>query len=228
VPHDGGVLEHPSAESVGDPNGQVTEVEVDAALSPADGRLIPPPTQLLSGDEPITGTPGTVQNFWAWAMSDLRGNTVRPMLAEFLVAQALGAASQPRIEWDPYDVVTSDGVTVEVKSSAYLQAWEQARLSSIRFGGLNGRTPASAGGHASAATYNAHVYVFALVDVRDHAAYDPLDVTQWKFWVLPRRIVAATGQRELALSRVQALAGESVSYGGLAAAVGTAAATERA
>lgn len=63
------------------------------------------------------------------------------MLAEFLVAEALGAATRPRSEWDAYDVVTPDGIRVEVKSSAYVQAWAPARPSSIRrFGGLNGRT----------------------------------------------------------------------------------------
>ena len=104
------------------------------------GGLEPPPTRLLAGDEPIVGTAATVRDFWAWCLSDLRTNTVRPMLAEFLVAQALGAAARPRIEWDSYDVVTPEGIRVEVKSSAYLQAWAQARPSSISFGGLNGRT----------------------------------------------------------------------------------------
>ena len=56
-------------------------------MSDIDGELQPPPTRLLTGDEPITGTTGTVRDFWAWALSDLRTNTVRPMLAEFLVAE---------------------------------------------------------------------------------------------------------------------------------------------
>lgn len=183
------------------------------------GRLQPPPTQLLTGDETIVGTVATVRNFWAWALSDLRANTVRPMLAEFLVAKALGAEHRPRVEWDAYDVVTSDGVRVEVKSSAYLQAWTQARPSSIRFGGLNGRTWDAVAGYALAATYNADVYVFALLTGRDHASYDPLDVAQWSFWVLPRSILEATGQRSVSLARVESLAGSSIPYGQLAEAV---------
>ncbi|SNR56207.1 hypothetical protein [Blastococcus mobilis] len=188
-------------------------------MSADDGRLQPPPARLLSGEEPIAGSTGTVRDFWAWALSDLRGNTVRPMLAEFLVAQALGATSRPRIEWDAYDIVTPDGIRVEVKSSAYLQAWAQARPSSIRFGGLNGRTWDSTVGYAPSATYNADVYVFALMTARDHASYDPLDLAQWRYWVLPRRIVEATGQRSMALSRVEHLAGAPVSHDGLAEAV---------
>ncbi len=190
-----------------------------------DGWLKPPPTQLLTGDEAIAGTPATLRDFWASALSDLRTNTVGPLLAEFLVAQALGAATRPRIEWDAYDVVTPDGVRVEVKSSAYVEAWAQTRPSSIRFGGLNGRTWNAAAGYAASATYNADVYVFALVTARDHTSYDPLDLAQWTFWVLPRRSVEATGQRSMALSRVQELAVAPVTHDGLAQAVRAAAQT---
>lgn len=195
-------------------------------MSGDDGRLLPPPARLLTGEEPIAGTSGSIRDFWAWAFSDLRGNTVRPMLAEFLVAQALDAAHRPRIEWDAYDVVTPDGITVEVKSSAYVQAWEQARPSAIRFGGLNGRSWDSAAGYSPSATYNADVYVFALATARDHGSYDPLDVEQWTFWVIPRAIVEATGQKSLALSRVEQLAEAPVPYSGLAAAVRAAAAAK--
>src|SRR3954453_6754182 len=101
----------------------------------------PPMPALLSGDEQIHGAGATLRDVWAaWNMSDLRTNTVRSLLAEFLVAQALSATSRPRVEWDAYDVRTPDGITVEVKSGAYLQAWEQSKLSSITFTGLNGRT----------------------------------------------------------------------------------------
>jgi hypothetical protein len=90
--------------------------------------ISPPEPRLMSGDEPIAGPDARLRDFWAWCLSDLRTNTVRPMLAEFLVARALGAAHRPRIEWDAYDVRTPDDVRVEVKSGAYLQAWEQSRL----------------------------------------------------------------------------------------------------
>ena len=187
------------------------------------GGLEPPPTRLLARDEPIVGTAATLRDIRAWCLADLRTNTVRPMLAEFLVAQALGAAARPRIEWDSYDVVTAEGIRVEVKSSAYLQAWAQARPSSISFGGLNGRTWDAVAGYSSSATYNADVYVFALVSARDHASYNALDPAQWMFWVLPCRTVEETGQKSLALSRVKSPARAPVSYGGLAEAVRVAA-----
>ena len=181
-------------------------------------RITPPPARLMTGDEPIAGVGATLRDFWAWTMSDLRTNTVRPMLAEFLVARALGAAHRPRVEWDSYDVLTPDGVKVEVKSSAYLQAWAQARHSTITFGGLRAR-PDHLGGDGTGESYNADVYVFAVLTCLDHATYDALDVAQWTFWLLSRDAVAATGQRSLALSRVQALAGHPVNYADLAEAI---------
>ena len=187
------------------------------------GRLEPPPTRLLAGNEPIVGTAATVRDFWAWCLSDLRTNTVRPMLAEFIVARALGAENRPRIEWAAFDVLTPEKVRVEVKSSAYVQAWARPRPSAISFGGLNSRAWSDGVGPAESATYNADVYVFALVTAQDHASYDPLDLTQWSFWVLPRQVVEATGQKSLALSRVKSLAGPSVSHNGLAEAVRVAA-----
>ena len=59
-------------------------------------------------------------------------------------------------------------------------------------------------------------YVFAVLTATEHARYDALDPDQWSFWVLPRQVVAAPGQRSLGLARVKALAGPPVSYADLA------------
>ncbi len=83
----------------------------------------PKPTP-LSGKEAVAGTDATVVDFWRFALSNLRMNNARGYLAEFLVAKAVGSTGL-RIEWDPYDVLAPDGTTIEVKTSAYLQAWDQ-------------------------------------------------------------------------------------------------------
>jgi hypothetical protein len=172
----------------------------------------PPSPERLSGDEKIVGAEATLRDFWAWNMSDLRTNTVRSLLAEFLVAQALGATSRPRVEWDAYDVRTPDGITVEVKSGAYLQAWEQSKLSAITFSGLSGRTWSPQRGFSEAASYNADVYVFAVLTATEHATYDALDMDQWSWWVLPCQVIEQLGQKSVGLARVQALAGPSITY----------------
>ncbi len=72
-------------------------------------------------------------SFWQWSASDLLSNATRGVLAEYLVARALSDRASVRVEWDAFDAVTENGVRVEVKSSAYLQSWRQAKLSRITF-----------------------------------------------------------------------------------------------
>ena len=174
-----------------------------------------PRARILSGNQPITGADARLRDFWAWAYSDLRANTVRPMLAEYLVARAVGADLRPRVEWDAYDVLTPEGLRLEVKSSAYLQAWEQPRLSAITFGGLRARVWTDDGREVEQ-TYNADGYVFAVQTAKEHAAYDALDLDQWSVWVLRAAEIVATGQRSLRLSVVREMAGPPVGYAGLA------------
>jgi hypothetical protein len=89
-----------------------------------------------NGSEPMRAggeSVGTLGEFWSWACSDLANNTMRGVLAEYLVATALGAAAGTRAEWDTVDIRTPEGWRVEVKSAAYLQSWAQSQLSEISF-----------------------------------------------------------------------------------------------
>lgn len=166
----------------------------------------------LRGDESIVGVPdATVVDFWRFAMPDLRMNNTRGLFAEFLVHQAIGS-HEPRVEWASHDVETDDGLRIEVKAGAYLQAWEQRTPSQIRFSGLRARTWSSDDGYSEAKSYNADVYVFAVQTARKHAVYNPLDMAQWEFYVLPRPVVATLGADSLSLGAVHAAAGSPVSF----------------
>jgi len=77
--------------------------------------------------------PINLLDFWQWAYSDILTNTNRGKLAEFIVASALDIKVDVKKEWLPYDLITDDGITMEVKSSAYLQNWHQTKLSKIVF-----------------------------------------------------------------------------------------------
>ena len=59
--------------------------------------------------------------FWQWSCSDLVSNATRGVLAEYLVAQALGVTHGVREEWVACDITMPDGTLIEVKSAAYLQ-----------------------------------------------------------------------------------------------------------
>ncbi|PRY50935.1 hypothetical protein BCF74_13716 [Knoellia remsis] len=174
------------------------------------GRLIPATRPPLSGDEAFIGLDRTVKDFWRFAMSDLRMNNTRGYVAEFLVAQAVGAHAL-RVEWDEYDVLTPEGLRIEVKSAAYLQNWEQTNLSRITFAGL-ARRGVTVGRADPSPIFGADVYVFALETATDHDSFDPLCVEQWDFHVVPRTMIEALGQRSLGLGTVRRLSGGSVPF----------------
>ena len=79
-------------------------------------------------------------------------------------------------------------VRISLHHSVYLQAWAQKDLSRISFGGLRKRKfPFTPDGWALSdlKAPKADVFVFALEIAQNHQEYDPMDVDQWAFWVLP-------------------------------------------
>lgn len=143
-----------------------------------------------SGDEQFhaNGQPlgFDVLSFWRWGASDLVGNTLRGVLAEYLVACDLGVTDGTRLEWNAYDLLTPLGLKVEVKSAAYIQTWSQVKLSAVRFdirttNGWDATTNQS----STDRKRQADVYVFALLNHKDKATVDPLNVDQWEFYILP-------------------------------------------
>lgn len=160
--------------------------------------------------------------FWRWCSSDLVNNTMRGVLAEYLVASDLGVADGTRIEWDAYDLKTQNGIKIEVKSAAYLQSWQQTRLSPISFGiqptiGWDGSTNE----YSTERKRQADVYVFAVLKHRDKQTLDPLNVQQWDFYVLPTSTLDAkvADQKTLSLSRLLELGPIKASFGQIASAI---------
>lgn len=133
-----------------------------------------------------------VLTFWQWAASDLVGNTFRGCLAEFLVAVDLGLSDGVRRDWEGCDLVARDGLRIEVKTSGYIQSWKQRRLSTPRFSIRRARA-----WNPTTDTFtlepdrNSDMYVFCLHHHRDKSTVDPLDVSQWSFFVLPTSTVNA-------------------------------------
>lgn len=145
----------------------------------------------LTGAEPIhdggRAIGPTVLDFWRWSVSDLLSNVTRSRLAEFLIANALGIdTAPPRDEWAAWDLTSPEGIKIEVKCSAYLQSWYQARHSSPSFSIKPSRAwDPNTNSYSATSQRQAHLYVFALLDHLDKATVDPLDVRQWVFFVVP-------------------------------------------
>jgi hypothetical protein len=194
------------------------EEDMDIVLD-SPGELPP-----LTGDESLA--PGaTVRDFWAWALGDLRLNSTRGILAQFLVARALGDDRARNDGWGDYDVLTPEGIRVEVKSSGYLQSWGQRGVSRIVFSGLKARAWSDATGYSADAEFRADVYVFAVHTSTDRTKYDPLDLGAWVFWVAPVQVIAGLDQKTITLSRVEQVASGPLAWHDLDAAVRAAAPT---
>jgi len=160
---------------------------------------------LTSGGEPLGFD---LLGFWQWACSDLMGNSLRGILAEYLVAAALGCTSATRTEWDAYDVRTPDGIRVEVKSAAYVQTWHQTKLSQISYDirPTFGWT-AETNSFSKNQVRQAEVYVFCLLAHQDKATVDPLDLDQWEFYCLQTAVLDARlgTQKRLSHGRLMTL-----------------------
>ena len=177
------------------------------------------PPQRLTGTEPIVGPEGkavsTLLDFWRWAYSDLVSNAERGALAEYIVACALGVHRAERIAWDRYDLLTREGISVEVKASGYLQSWEQKSLSKIVFGiqptyGWDSRTNQ----YDNAQRRQADIYVFCVHKHTDQATVDPLHIAQWDFYLMPTSTLneAFGNQKTVSLAALVKAGAEKCAY----------------
>ena len=162
-------------------------------------------------------------SFWQWSASDLLSNATRGIVAEYLVARALDADPEGvRDEWAAYDLRTKDGVKIEVKSAAYLQSWYQGRPSRVSF--VVPKTRAwdpSKNRLDDQPARQADVYVFALLAHQDKQTVQPLDVSQWVFYVLPTSVLdgRTRSQHSITMPTLCKLCERSVGYHDLRAAV---------
>jgi len=169
-----------------------------------------------TGSEPIKApngnTIGTLSDYWSWAHSDLIANAERGVFAEYLVACALGIQNNGvRKEWDKYDLLykkDSVEIGIEVKSSAYIQTWEQSKPSSLIFGIRPTRGWDSESNKSdNIPRRQADIYVFCVHKEQDQSKVNPLDITQWDFYLLPTQILneQLPEQKTISLSALKSI-----------------------
>ncbi len=140
-----------------------------------------------TGDEIFIGDKHnrTLLEFWKWAYSDLVGNTERGSIAEYLVAIACDIDETVRISWDTYDLTLKNGIKIEVKSSGYIQTWKQKRLSIPIFNISQTKAWDYTNNlFETEKKRHADLYVFALLAHLDKKTINPLDTSQWEFYIL--------------------------------------------
>jgi hypothetical protein len=187
---------------------------------PRLARLKPSPK---TGGEPFhesgTASGFSLRDFWSWSMSDLVSNAARGVLAEFIVAKALGLRTDcVRMAWDKCDLVGERGLNIEVKSAAYIQTWAQKAPSKITFSVQRRRGwDANTNVQDKEARRHADIYVFAFLAHEDKNTIDPLDLNQWRFWAVSTRFLEERkrSQYSITMATLLKLVGEPVSYGEL-------------
>ena len=144
----------------------------------------------LTGNEALCSVDGeaiaTLNEFWSWAYSDLLGNAERGALAEFIVGCALGLKDTDRVSWDKYDLLTKEGIAVEVKTSGYLQTWYQRDLSKLIFGiRPTYAWESETNSYDSVQKRQSDIYVFCVHKHTDQDTANPLQISQWDFYLMP-------------------------------------------
>ena len=136
--------------------------------------------------------------YWAWAHADLVSNAERGIVAEYIVGTALNALTDTRREWDAWDLTTAEGIKIEVKSSGYVQSWNQTEPSKIRFDIKESLSwYADTNSFDVEASRSADIYVFCVHAEKDKSKADPLETDQWEFYVLSsERIYEQLGKQK--------------------------------
>lgn len=188
----------------------------------ADRWIRPSRMLFVSGDE-RSGRPGvTVSDFWRWALNDLRDDSTRGVLAEFVVARALGDLSERRERGANYDVLTPSGIRVVVKSRGRLQSWSQTQPSRVTFGRILGRA-GDPDGHEwhKKPEIQTDVFVFAIQTCTEPGRYDPFDLSQWEFRVVSAARISPLATRSLSLATLDEIAPDRLYVAELREAVET-------
>ncbi len=132
----------------------------------------------------------SLEQFWQWGYSDIIGNTVRGILAEYIVAKASGLTEKVRTEWDAFDLLTEKGLKIEVKSASYIQTWYQKKYSEISFSIRKTKYwDENTNLLAQESKRQADIYVFCLLKHKVQETLNPLDLNQWDFYILPSSVI---------------------------------------
>ena len=189
-----------------------------AAIYPPDKKQLDGSETFLFQGSQVSKSPSII-DFWRWCCSDLQDNVTRGILAEFVVASALGIKLGVRESWADFDLVTEKGIRVEVKSSGLLQSWPQKKLSSANFGQLKSRKWEPLVGYVDEQTFGGDVYVFCVQTAETHGDYDSMELSQWTFYVVGRKAMESIDQKTISLAALKRLGLQEVSYEGLDEAV---------
>lgn len=173
----------------------------------------------------LVGAGVAVQNsslgdFWNWAFGDLCDDDIKGISAEWMVLKLLGIPSKRRISWANSDIITPDGVRIEVKSSSYWQSWKlldefgnprvpllhypiPSRKSGVTFAGLSARDAVNIPDPSTKSAFKSDIYVFAFQHEEEPELWNAIDLSQWEFYVLPVKKLKDLGRSSVPIKKLQ-------------------------
>lgn len=205
----------------------------------------------LTGLEHLTDggavLPFHIAEFWQWAYSDMFRNTNRGVFAEFVVkiAMEMGGLytnNDIRSNFEPYDLVGPNikqaftppqskysnseylPCRIEVKSAAYLQAWEPhpGTTPKISFSIAPAKVPDEIGDYRPDAPRqrNSDLYVFAVYTAAGKEQ-NIFDMNLWKFYVIKTSVLneKCGDQKTISLPKLKALGSGEVPFHELCQAI---------
>lgn len=147
--------------------------------------------------------PFGIGDFWKWAYGNLLDNTRRGALAEYIIQKALGLdTSGTQSDWNAYDI-DYRGKKIEVKSAAYIQAWN---LSNDKYSRITFSIRDTYAWDARTAKFNDKkiknndIYIFAVYEEKDKTATDISDIAKWGFYVVETTTLDALFPRQKTIS----------------------------
>ena len=166
-------------------------------------------------DEAILGT------YLSGANSRRIRKALKPLLGEEHLSKSAVSRVVSRLK-ERFEEWQNRALSEEVYAIVYIQSWHQEQLSPIIFKVPKTRVWDEDTNQRSVDTRRqADVYVFALLAHTHQRTLDPLNVSQWEFFVVPTISLdhRIRSQHSIALPSLRALSGESVSFSKLKSAV---------
>ena len=159
----------------------------------------------------------SVLDFWRFCYGALAGQS--PMIAEFLVAKALGIEKAENVMiWTAYDM-TYRNMRIEVKSTEYVHPWNEESISKVRSFSIAPSYNNSWGNDVgNKLSRQNDVYVFCLNTNQEIKNPKPLIIDFWEFYVVPTNIINQyteknnPDQKNISLSIVKKLSGKPVNW----------------
>ena len=186
--------------------------------------------KLLTGDELFTfyGMPinKSFLDFAMWYVSDILNSGNRGAMMEYVVACALDIEfDEARTDNQSWDLKYRE-TYIEIKSSAYLQAWNQTSPANISFSirptkEKNEWDKIENESEEHQLKRHSALYVFCLYKYRDKQTANPMILDHWEFYIVPTKTLDENfgNQKSITLKKLQSLNPIKCEYDGIKDAV---------